>query len=268
MTMLKLSSSVAQLFFTGRMMQFFFVLLLGVITYLFYQYGKAGRTWEIRPLEGLDAVEEGIGRSAEMGRSILVLPGISNLQNAQTVAGLTMYGEVTERAAKIGIDTHTIMTSTEAVTVAEAIARDAFQRAGRPEMYSPGQYVRWYGGGQFVYAVGAAGHIMEMKPALLIYMGYFLADVIVTAETGSRVGAVSIGSTTDQSATPLMGMFCDYLLIGEEMYAASAEITRDPLAIATLAGEDWMKILLLGLMVVGVLANMVGNNFIWTLLGM
>jgi hypothetical protein len=108
---------------------------------------------------------------------------------------------------------------------------------------------------------------MEVKPALLIYMGYFLADVIVTAEMGSRVGAVSIGSTTDQSATPLMGMFCDYMLIGEEMYAASAEITRDPLATATLAGEDWMKILLLAIMVVGALANMAGNDIIWALLG-
>lgn len=267
MTMLKLSSAVGQLI-AGRTAQFLFMLLLGVITYLFYTYGKQGRTWEIRPLEGLDAVEEGIGRAAEMGRSILLLPGISGLQSAQTIAGLTMYGEVTERAALIGIDTHTIMTSTQAVTVAEAIARDAFARAGKSEMYSPGKYVRWYGGGQFVYAVGAAGHIMEMKPALLIYMGYFLADVIVTAEMGSRVGAISIGSTTDQSATPLMGMFCDYMLIGEEMYAASAEITRDPLAIATLAGEDYMKILLLGLMIVGVLANMVGSDIIWTLLGM
>lgn len=268
MTMLKLSSAVAQLFIAGRTAQFFFMILLGAITFLFYRYGKEGRTWEIRPLEGLDAVEEGIGRSAEMGRPILLLPGIGGLNSAQTIAGLTMYGEVTEKAALIGIDTHTIMTSTQAVTVAEAIARDALQRAGKPEMYSPGKYVRWYGGGQFVYAVGAAGHIMEMKPALLIYMGYFLADVIVTAEMGSRVGAVSIGSTTDQSATPLMGMFCDYMLIGEEMYAASAEITGDPLATATLAGEDWMKILLLGLMIVGVLANMVGNNFIWALLGM
>jgi len=266
--MLKLTSAVAQLFVTGRTAQFLFMVLLGGITYLFYNYGKQGRTWEIRPLEGLDAVEEGIGRSAEMGRPILILPGISGLESAQTIAGLTMYGEVTERAALIGVDTHTIMTSTQAITVAEAIARDAFARAGKPELYSPGNYVRWYGGGQFVYAVGAAGHIMEMKPALLIYMGYFLADVIVTAEMGSRVGAVSIGSTTDQSATPLMGMFCDYLLMGEEMYAASAEITKDPLAIATLAGEDWMKILLTGLMIVGVLANMAGSDFIWALLGM
>lgn len=135
-------------------------------------------------------------------------------------------------------------------------------------MYSPGKYVRWFGGGQFVYAVGAAGHILEMQPALLIYMGYFLADVIVTAEMGARVGAISIGSTTDQSATPLMGMFCDYMLMGEEMYAASAQITQDPLATATLAGEDWMKILLLGLMIVGALANMAGSDFIWTYLGM
>lgn len=262
-----MTSVVGEIIRTGRVAQFAFLALLAIFTSYAYSLGRKGRTWDIRPLEGLDAIDEGIGRAAEMGRPILLLPGISGLNNAQTMAGLTMYGEVTERAAKIGLDTHTIMTSTQAVTAAEAIARDAFVRAGKPEMYSPGKYVRWFGGGQFVYAVGAAGHIMEMKPALLIYMGYFLADVIVTAETGARIGAVSIGSTTDQSATPLMGMFCDYMLIGEEMYAASAEITRNPLAIATLAGEDWMKLILLVLMVIGVLANMASNNFVWQLLG-
>jgi hypothetical protein len=266
MTLL-ITSAVEQLVSSGRAAQFVFLLIIGVVSYVSYELGKRGRIWEIRPLEGLEAVDEGIGRAAEMGRPILVLPGISNLRNAQTVAGLTMFGEVTQRAAEIGLDTHCIATSTEVVTAAEAVARDAYTRIGKPEMYTSGKYVEWYGGGQFVYAVGAAGHIMEMKPALLVYMGYFLADVIVTAETGARVGSISIGSTTDQSATPLMGMFCDYMLMGEEMYAASATITQNPLAIATLAGEDWIKLILLGLMVVGVLAYAAGNQFIWTLLG-
>lgn len=268
---LTIYSGTGQILRSGRVFQLTFLLLIMVLVYISYYLGRKGKTWAIRPLEGLEAVREGIGRAAEMGRPILLLPGIGGLTtttSAQTVAGLTMFGEVTQRGAEIGVPTQAIMTSTQAVAVAEAIAQQAYRSVGKSELYEPGKFVKWYGSGQFVYAVGAAGHILLEKPALIIYMGYFLADVIVSGETGSRVNAIQIGSTTDQSATPLMGMVCDNLLFGEEMYAASASITEDKLAIATLAGEDWVKLILLGLMSIGVLATLMGSNYLWQLMGM
>lgn len=266
-----IASGVRNILTEGRAFQFMFLILLWALGYLSYHLGKQGKTWPIRMLEGLESIREGIGRSAEMGRPILVLPGIGSMTsetNAQLMAGLTMFGEVTQRAAEIGVPTHCILTDTAGVAASEAIARQAYKAIDKEELYEPGKFIKWYGSGQFVYAVGAAGHLLLEKPAMVIYMGYFLADVIVSGETGSRVGALQIGSTTDQSATPLLGMVCDSMLFGEEMYAASALITEDKLAIATLAGEDWVKVIMLFLMIFGSIACAAGSKAIWTLMGM
>jgi hypothetical protein len=262
-----ISSITGELITKGTTFQLFFLITSGILAYFAFYMARHGKTWEIRPLEGLEAIYEGIGRAAEMGRPILLLPGISTLSNAQTIAGLTVYGEVAQRSAEIGVPTHLITSATEVVTAAEAITRDVYIRAGKPELYQPGKFVKWYGADQFVYAVGTSGHILQMKPATTIYYGYFLSDVIVTGETGSRVGSLQIGATTDQSATPLMAIVCDYQLVGEEMYAAAASITKDRNAVATLAGEDWIKLILLALMIIGTLGSLAGWNFIYQIMG-
>jgi hypothetical protein len=256
---------VEQIVVRGKAFQLVFLLILGILTYIAYYLGKRGRVFEIRPLGGLDATWEGIGRAAETGRPIMVLTGISGLGESQTIAGLTVYGEVTQRAVSIGVETHTSNTSTDVIAFSEAITKSAYDAAGKPEKYIPGEYVRWFGGDQFSYAVGCAGYILEKKPAIIVFMGYFLFDVIVSMESGNRVGSKIIGGTL--SALPEMSVFSDYLLIGEELYAASAQISQDRMVIATLAGQDWMKLILVALMIVGVVLILAGNNAIVNLLG-
>ncbi|MBS7653289.1 MAG: DUF6754 domain-containing protein [Candidatus Bathyarchaeia archaeon] len=260
-----LYSSIEQVIRPGRGFQLAFMVTVGILCYLSYYLGKRGKTWEIRPLEGLEAAYEGIGRAAEMGRPVMMLPGISDLGNPQTLAGLTVLGEIAQRGAEIGVPTVTSASHSAVVSAAEAIIRSAYAAAGKPELYMPGKYVRWFGWDQFAYAVGAAGHILEEKPAMIIYLGYFLFDTIVDAETGSRVGAIQIGGTI--GSLDMIAQFCDYILIGEEIYAAAASITKDKLAISTIAGQDWIKLITVGIMVLGVITMALGSKYILDLLG-
>ena len=246
-----------------------FLLVMTVATYFTYYLAKKGRIWTIRTLEGLEAIREGVARCAEMGRPVLVTPGISSItsiQNAQTMAGLTVLGEVAQRAASIGVTCTTNASSEQIVLASEAIIRNSLARAGKPELYAPGKYVRWFGADQFSYAVGCAGQILEEKPGLIVFMGYFLADTMVTGETGTRIGAVKVGGTLGSIA--FLAMVCDYLLIGEEMFAASAIITEDKFSIATIASQDWTKLLILGIGILGVLLWIIGDKTIYNILGM
>jgi hypothetical protein len=101
---------------------------------------------------------------------------------------------------------------------------------------------------------------------LVIFYGYFLADTIVTGETAARVGSIKIGGTL--GALSFLAMMCDYLMIGEEMFAASALITKDPFVTGTIASQDWIKVALIAMMSIGVVLYAVGIKTIYTIMGM
>lgn len=264
--LMSMTPVTGQLVVSGKLFELVFLVIVGLFTYVAYYLGKQGRTWEIRALDALEAAYEGIGRAAETGRPILMLPGISDLGNPQTLAGLTMFGEISQRSAEIGVEAIASASNTAVITATEAIVRSSYTAAGKPELYSPGKYVRWFGGDQFAYAVGAAGQILATKPSVILYVGYFLFDVIVSGDAGARVGAVQIGGTL--GSLNMIAMMCDYMLIGEELYAASASISKDEMSIATLAGQDWIKILAILIMIVGAIMMAAGSDAILKLLEM
>ena len=51
---------------------------------------------------------------------------------------------------------------------------------------------------------------------------------------------------------------CDYTLIGEELYAASAYLSKEPIQIGTLRGQDIGKAFILSVMAVGTLLATLG----------
>jgi len=261
-----IASLVGQIVKKGLGFQLTLLIIMVILTYIAYYLGKRGKVWEIRPLEGLEAIYEGIGRCAEMGRPVMVIPGISGLGDASTIAGLSVLGEVTKRGTEIGVSTLATASSTDTIMVIEAMMRNTYTAAGKQELYEPGKYVRWFGSDQFSYAVGASGYILAEKPGMLIQVGYFIAEIPAVAEAGARVGAIQVGGTL--SSMDLIAMFADYIFIGEEIFAAAAAITQDRIQIATLAGQDWIRLLTIGILVVGIILMATGSKVIVDLLGM
>ncbi|MFH1686105.1 MAG: DUF6754 domain-containing protein, partial [bacterium] len=59
---------------------------------------------------------------------------------------------------------------------------------------------------------------------------------------------------------PFFIVACDYTLIGEELYAASAYLGREPILLGSLKAQDLAKAAILVLAVIG----MVAANLGWT----
>ena len=66
------------------------------------------------------------------------------------------------------------------------------------------------------------------RPAAHIMMGYFYAESLLLAETGSTTGAIQIAGTDAFTQLPFFVTTCDYTLLGEELYAASAYLSGEP----------------------------------------
>ncbi len=91
---------------------------------------------------------------------------------------------------------------------------------------------------QFGYAAGVDGLFLRQKPATIFYQGAFFAESLILAETGNSIGAIQIAGTAMPAQLPFFVAACDYTLIGEELFAASAYLSREPKLLGSLKGQD------------------------------
>ena len=100
--------------------------------------------------------------------------------------------------------------------------------------------------------ISAVGGIMlRERPAAHIFMGSFFAESLLLAETGFATGAIQVAGTANVHQLPFFVVACDYTLIGEELYAASAYLSGEPKLVGSLKGADIMKIVIIATVLVG-----------------
>ncbi|MDZ7821427.1 MAG: DUF6754 domain-containing protein [Candidatus Marinimicrobia bacterium] len=83
-----------------------FVALLMISGIILFYIARARKNKEIylRPVAGLQAFEEAVGRATEMGRSVLYVPGIMDLDQVETISGLIILGHVAKMTARYETD--------------------------------------------------------------------------------------------------------------------------------------------------------------------
>jgi len=214
---------------------------------------KSGRNLYIRRIAGLNAIDEAVGRATEMGRPVVMVPGLGVL-NAISVQALNIFGYVARVAARFSTPIRICCGDAAVYTVGQEIIRDVYQQEGLEDRYDQDS-VRFVSDQQFAFAAGVSGLILREQAAATFFMGQFYAESLIFAETANSVGAIQVASSTENTQTPFFIAACDYVLIGEEFYAASAYLTRQPVLVGSLVGQDWAKVLIAFTIVIGALMN-------------
>jgi hypothetical protein len=246
------------------------VLILMVTFFAFVLYfmlsAQSGRTPFVRRIPGIDAIEEAIGRATEMGRSVLYVPGLLDIDDIQTVAGLVILESVAKLTAKYETPITVPVTYPIPFTIAEEMVKSGYLNAGRPEAYDPNS-VRFISPEQFAYVAAVGGIMLRDKPAAHIFMGAFYAESLLLAETGFSTGAIQVAGTANVHQLPFFVVACDYTLIGEELYAASAYLSKEPKLVGALKGADMMKLLILAVIVTECVILSFGGRFFSRVIG-
>ncbi len=250
-----------QWFDTGRTNVLIFAVLFGATILYFIARARRDPNLFIRKISGLDAVDEAIGRATEMGRPILYLNGIDTLAALPTLAALNILGRVARRVANYESSLIVPCKDPIVLTVAQEIVKAGYTDAGRPDAYNPDS-IFFLTEDQFSYAAGVCGIMMRDKPAANFLMGYYAAESLILAETGADTGAIQIAGTDAVHQLPFFVTTCDYTLIGEELYAASAYLSREPLILGSLKGQDMAKVFMMVMIIVGTLLVTFGIAFI------
>ncbi|MBS1715106.1 MAG: hypothetical protein JST30_12300 [Armatimonadetes bacterium] len=238
---------------TGQIGMYATLLLVAFILFNIYKAAHKKKDLFIRRISGLNAIDDAIGRATEMGRPVLMVPGVGTL-NAISVQAVSIFAHVTKAAAQFGTPIRLCVADAAVYTVAQEVIRDVYQNQGLTERFDTDS-VRFLTDRQFAFAAGVSGLILREKVAAAFFLGEFFAESLIFAETANGVGAIQVAGSTEKSQTPFFIAACDYVLIGDEFYAASAYLTRQPILVGSLVGQDWCKVAMVAVVFFGFMAN-------------
>jgi hypothetical protein len=241
----------------SRLNQLVMLVIFVIFVLVYIRLAGSGRKFFVRRIAGFSAIEEAIGRATEMGKPVLYVPGIDDMDNIQTIASMVILSDVARIAGTYETPIIVPVCRPFVVPVAEEAVKQGFLNAGRPELYNPNN-IRYLSDEQFAFTAGINGIMMREGPAANLYMGSFFAESLILAETGFSAGAIQVAGTANVHQLPFFVAACDYTLIGEELYAASAYLSKEPKLLGTLKASDLAKLVILVLLAIGVIAETIG----------
>jgi hypothetical protein len=239
-------------FITERLVMFLAILTFSGTLLFFIRKARRGEEIFLRDIPGLKAVEEAVGRSTEMGKPVLYVPGIMDMDQVETVAGVIVLGHVSKMTARYETTLNVPVSRAIVMKAAQEVCKESYLMEGRPDMFHE-DMVHYLTDEQFAYAAGVNGIMVREKPAACMYMGKFYAESLILAETGNSIGAIQIAGTASQAQIPFFVTACDYTLIGEEFFAASAYLSQRPELIGGIKGQDMIKVIVIGFILGGVI---------------
>lgn len=237
------------------------ILVFGLII-----YGKKKGSLKIRSIPGLEAMDEAVGRATEMGKPILFSSGLGKMERVATMASMNILGSVAEKIAEYNTPLIIPNYDPMVTTVAQEVVKESFARTGHPESFKP-ENIYFVTQSQFGYVAAVDGIMLREKPATNLFLGTFEAESLILAETGNSIGALQIAGTDSTIQLSFFIVACDYTLIGEEFFAASGYLTKDPMVLGSIKGQDFLKLIIGVIILAGGILSTLGYGHLINLLG-
>lgn len=240
---------------------FIIMITLSVIIFYFIVHARRNPNMFLRKISGLDAVDEALGRATEMGKPVLFVHGLTGMGSISTIAAISILGRIARKIADYDANLKVVNNDPIVMSVSQEVVKESYLEAGRPDAYNPDN-VFLVASEQFPYVAAVGGIMTRERPAANFFVGYFYAEALILAETGASTGAIQIAGTDAYTQLPFFITTCDYTLIGEELYAASAYLSREPMLMGTLRAQDVGKSLLIVILILGTILASFGLTFI------
>ncbi|MFN3531230.1 MAG: DUF6754 domain-containing protein [Candidatus Brocadia sp.] len=246
---------------TKKINNFVIMIVLSAIILYFIVHARRNPNMFLRKIGGLDAVDDALGRATEMGKPVLFVHGLTGMGSISTIAATSILGRIARKIADYDAILKVVNNDPIVMSVSQEVVKESYLEAGRPDAYNPDN-VFLVASEQFPYVAAVGGIMTREKPAANFFIGYFYAEALILAETGASTGAIQIAGTDAYTQLPFFITTCDYTLIGEELYAASAYLSREPMLMGTLRAQDVGKGLLIIILILGTILASFGLKFI------
>jgi len=256
-----------QLIKAGTLVELVLTAALVILVWVFISWAKRGKRFYIRKLPAIDAIEDAVGRCAEMGRPVHFCTGqrnyISSVEAPQTVAALACLGHTAKSCAKHDVPLMVVVSKAESLPLHIAMLREIYETQGKPFDIGMIHYFSEY---YKSFLMNYIGDVKKFKPGAVMLIGPTVFEYAMIPDVARSVDAMSIGGSSLGDYYVYSPMY-DHALVAEELFAASAYLTREPVQIASIQAEDVYKVLAMGIAVVGTLLLIAGINIV-PMLGM
>jgi len=244
-----------------KLNNFIIMIAFSALVLLFIEHAKKNPNLYLRKISGLDAIDDALGRATEMGKPVLFVHGLNGMGSISTIAAVNILGKIAIRVAEYDTTLKVSNIDPIVLSVSQEVVKESYMEAGRPDAYVEDN-VFMAASEQFPYVAAVSGIMIREKTAANFFMGYFYAESLILAETGASTGAIQIAATDSYTQLPFFITTCDYTLIGEELYAASAYLSREPLLLGSLRAQDIGKGIIITALVLGAALATIGVGFI------
>lgn len=214
--------------------------------------GKRSSRVKIRPLTSFQDLRGEAGRAAESGGTIHIALGNGGLIGEDAVTSMAAL-EVVEELA----DTAILYNAPPIITVgdptllplAQDILRRAHERHGLVKRYNPDQ-VRFIAPSPVAYAAGAASVVMTENVMSNAMIGAFGAEVSLLVDAGARRDLPQLAAAASPNAIGALYPATDRLAVGEELFAAGAQMVEKRRYTISLQAQDILRLILAGFIAV------------------
>ena len=249
----------------GRVVSFIVLVLLWIALIVNIELAKRGRVPPTRRFPALEAIDEAVGRAAEMEKSIHFCPMSARVMHAeggQTIAAMAVLHLIARKSIKAGVRILASVGNAQALPLMEESIESAYLMEGVPEEFRR-EDIFFFGS---AYRSAVMDLLMNERPAASFLIGAAYGEALLFAETGARIGAMQIGGSARITNLSFLAAVCDYCLFGDELYAAGASLSRDEVLLGSIRGQDIGKLIALFLLILGFIALNIGFPFMKELL--
>jgi hypothetical protein len=239
-----------------------FVVASVVIVYIMDRSQKGKFDVVLRPIAGLGAIEESVGRATEMGRPVHFSPGLGDIIGTsapETLAALQILSYVTQLSARYDARYIVTIRMPNVFPLAQELVRTGYIAASKPQAYRE-DIVRFLSSDQDAYAAGVIGLLHQEQVASSILAGLYMGEALLIAESAASQGIMQVAITASVTQIPFFVAACDYTIIGEELFAAGAYVSGDKSRLGGIVGQDYFKLAIMALIILGTFMTSVGSS--------
>ena len=217
-----------------------------ILVVLLILRGRKGPRPTIRPLPAFQGLWDEAGRAAESGGAIHIALGSGGLGGedaATSLAGLQVLEPLADAAVSYNTPPVVTVGDPTLLPLAQDILRRAYERNDLAELYDPAR-VRFVAPSPVAYAAGAAHVVATESITASTMYGAFGAEVSLITDAGARRDLPQLAAAAAPQALGALYPAIDRLAVGEELYAAGAQMTGERRYLVSLVAQDVLRVIL------------------------